>query len=275
MSDIGFEFGNDSAPNDVFTAFGTGQDLDGSNDGFADTFEILEPIPPNDALTSPGPGFTFDGGEAVYTNNTTSTDPQAGVYQDGQQWYVKYSYTSTLDSNSGGGGPGSGLRSFVPVPAPGISARRIKIAENFSPEVRDRFFLNYSFFNDSFGGLGDISRYIMGFERILVDDLVSLEVRLPMAATYGSFQQLDRAENRNFELGNMSLSVRESCCGLNHSCSVAALASRSPLPTIQVWRSVIERFSGSRTSPYTCFRSSQRCTDSTRRRRSKITCRLT
>ncbi len=200
MGDLAFEFGGDIVPNDIFTISGSGQDLDGSNDGFADTFDIFEPIPPNDALTSPGPGFTFDGGQAVYTNNTTSTDPQSGAYVDGQQWYIKYSYTSSINQNSN-----PGERSFIPVPGPGVSARRIKISENFSPEVRDRFFLNYSFFNDAYGGLGDISRYVMGVERILVDDLVSVEVRLPMAGTYGSFQQTDRAESRNFELGNLSV----------------------------------------------------------------------
>ncbi len=205
-ADLAFEFGTDIVPNDIFTISGSGQDLDGSNDGFADTFDIFEPIPPNDALTSPGPGFTFDGGQAVYTNNTTSTDPQSGAFDDGDQWYIKYSYTSSInDGQNGGGGSGNGVRSFVPVPGPGVSARRIKISENFSPEVRDRFFLNYSFFNDAYGGLGDISRYVMGVERILVDNLVSIEVRLPMAGTYGSFQQLDRAESRNFELGNLAV----------------------------------------------------------------------
>ena len=75
------EFGTDIAPNDVFTT-GIGSDLAGA-DGFADSFVIAEPLPPSDALTSPGPGFTFDGGSAVYTNNTTSTTPQAGIYNNG------------------------------------------------------------------------------------------------------------------------------------------------------------------------------------------------
>ncbi|MFK8112073.1 MAG: hypothetical protein AB8B91_07710 [Rubripirellula sp.] len=190
---IAFEFGLDVVPNDVFTT-GTGLDLAGG-DLAADTFSIAEPLPPNDALTSPGPGFIFDGGTAVYTNSTGVQTAQPGIYQNGEQWFIDYSYTSTLT-----GGPHD--VPVRPVPGPGIAARRVKISENFSPEVRDRFFASYNFFNDAFGGLGDISRYTMGFERMLVDDLISVEARMPFAGTYGSTQNLDRQSSRDFELGN-------------------------------------------------------------------------
>jgi len=197
-STLAFEFGTDLTPNDVFTS-GAGSDLDGSSDGFADTFSIAEPLPPNDALTSPGPGFTFDGGTAVYTDNTTSTTAQPGVYSNGDQWFISYSYSQTVGPN------GVAPR---PAPGPGVAVRRVKIAENFSPEVRDRCFFNYSFFNDAFGGLGDIGRYVLGTERILWDNLVSLEARLPMAGTYGSNQRLDQLQSRDFEFGNAALILK-------------------------------------------------------------------
>lgn len=194
---IAFEFGADTVPNDVFTTGLGSNNATGMPDGF-DTFNIAEPLPPNDALTSPGAGFTFDGGTAVYTNNTTDTTAQPGIYMNGEQWFISYSYTQTL----GGGGTDEGGR---PVPGPGTAARRVKLSENFSPEVRDRFFGTYSFFNDAFGGLGDVSRYILGVERILVDELISIEARLPIAGTYGSRQSLDRAASRDTELGNAAL----------------------------------------------------------------------
>ncbi len=132
---------------------GTGLDLAG-NDGFADTFQLAEPLPPSDAPTSPGPGFTFDGGTAVYTSNVGgATTPQPGQYVNGSTWYLQYSYTQTLLSPDQGGRP---------VPTPGVSVRRIKLSENFSPEVRDRCFASYNFFNDAYGGLGDVSRYTLG-----------------------------------------------------------------------------------------------------------------
>jgi hypothetical protein len=165
---------------------------------FADTFSILEPIPPSDAPTSPGPGFVFDSGTAVYTNNTTDTTPQDGEYMNGEQWFIAYSYSQTLHGGIGGENP-------RPVPGPGVAARRIKLSENFSPEVRDRCFASYNFFNDAYGGLGDVSRYTLGFERILVGELISFEARLLMAGTYGSTQVLELAPNRDYELGNAAL----------------------------------------------------------------------
>jgi hypothetical protein len=189
---LAFEFGGDIVPDDIFTS-GLGQDLAG-NDGQADTFAISEPLPPNGALTSPGPGFVFDGGSAVYTDgDATATTPQPGQFQNGEPWFVSYSYSSTVL------GPNEGGR---PIPSPGVAVRRIKLSENFSPEVRDRCFASYNFFNDAYGGLGDVSRYTLGAEKILVDRLISVEARMLMAGTYGSTQVLELPESRDFELGN-------------------------------------------------------------------------
>ena len=187
-----FEFGGDPVPDDVFTT-GTGMDLAGG-DGFADTFALAEPLPPSDAPTSTGPGFTFDGGTAVYVaGDGSATTPQPGAYTDNALWYLAYSYSQTLLPPDEGGRP---------IPTPGVSVRRVKLSENFSPEVRDRCFGSYNFFNDAYGGLGDVSRYTLGLERVLVDRLISLEARLLMAGTYGSTQALDNRESRDFELGN-------------------------------------------------------------------------
>ncbi|MGI9474059.1 MAG: hypothetical protein ACR2NZ_21140, partial [Rubripirellula sp.] len=196
-STIAFEFGTDITPNDVFTT-GMGADLNippPSMDGNADTYAIAEPLPPNDALTSPGPGFIFDGGTAVYTGNNNLTTAQPGVYTDGSIWYIDYSYTQNIQG-------GDGDRT---VPGPGVAARRVKLSENFSPEVRDRCFATYNFFNDAYGGLGDVSRYVLGFEKVLVDEIFSIETRMLMAGTYGSKQVLELPEARDFEFGNCAL----------------------------------------------------------------------
>ena len=194
-STIAFEFGQDTTPNDIITT-GLGADRNlPIPDGHADTFAILEPVPPSDAPTSPGPGFVFDGGTAVYTGNTTDTTAQAGIYTDGSIWYIDYSYTETIPGGENG----------RPVPGPGVAARRIKLSENFSPAVRDRCFATYNFFNDAFGGLGDVSRYTLGFEKILVEELFSIETRMLMAGTYGSTQDLQLNEARDFEFGNCAL----------------------------------------------------------------------
>lgn len=192
-AELVFEFGG-GTPDDVFTVLGSGVDLSG--DGFVDKFDIFEPIPPTDAPTAPGPDFIFAGGDAVYTNSGTATGPVNGQFTNGEFWYVKYSYISDPLSN--------GAQSVL-IAGPDVATRRTKLSENFSPEVRDRCFFNYSFFNDAFGGLGDVSRYILGFEKVLIDDLMSMEVRLPMAGTFSSRQQVDRPGERDFELGNATV----------------------------------------------------------------------
>ena len=175
----------------------TGPGIDASGDLIADTFDLLEPTPPTDANLAPGPGFTYEGGTVVYTDSTTGTDAVAGTPSEGDLWYYRYVYSRNLGVIGGDGGP-------RPVPSPGVSVRRVKISENYSPEVRDRAFFNYSFFNDFTGGLGDISRFVAGMERVIVEDLFSMEVRLPVAATYGSRQSLNQAEARDMEIGNVA-----------------------------------------------------------------------
>ncbi len=163
--------------------------------GTIDTFDLAEPLPPTDAPLAPGLGFVFQGGTIVYTNNSTDTTAQDGTPVDGDLWYYDYSYERNLTGSVAGPRP---------VPSPGVSVSRIKISENYSPEVRNRAFLNYSFFNDFAGGLGDISRFVAGVERVLVEDLLSFEIRLPVAATYGSRQDLNAVEDRSMEIGNVA-----------------------------------------------------------------------
>jgi hypothetical protein len=64
--------------------------------------------------------------------------------------------------------------------------------------------MNYSYFNNAFGGLGDVNRWVLGLERILVEDMVSVEFRLPMATTLGSRQDINSPGARNYELGNLT-----------------------------------------------------------------------
>ncbi len=189
---LAFDFGS-GTPNDIFSTPGTG--VDASGDTLVDRFSINEPIPPTDAPTSPGPGFVYQGGFATYTGSGANSNPVPlnGNFVNGDTWFITYKYALDAFGNGGTG---------VLLAGPDVASRRVKLSENFSPEVRDRCFINYNFFNDAFGGLGDVNRFVLGFERILVDDLVSIEVRLPMAGTLSSRQQVDRPGDRSYELGN-------------------------------------------------------------------------
>lgn len=214
---LAFDFGT-GTPNDIFTIAGSG--ADGSGDNQVDTFDIFEPIPPTDAPTAPGPGYLFDGGQAVYTNSNANTAPVNGNFGNGSLWFVKYSYTSTGLGNNNQG---------VLIAGPDVATRRVKLSENFSPEVRDRCFFNYNFFNDAFGGLGDVSRYVLGFERVLIDDLMSVEVRLPMAGTLSSRQQLNQPGGRDFELGNATIISKVVLLRMNEFLLTGGVGATVPL----------------------------------------------
>ncbi|HBJ34360.1 MAG TPA: hypothetical protein DDZ51_06270 [Planctomycetaceae bacterium] len=177
-------FGVGGPPSDIFT---TGLGTDTTANTFINEFAILEPVPPSNATTSPGPGFVFEGGTAVFLG--------PGAFVDGDSWDVQYSYARSI---------GGLINEPVILAGPDVATRRVKIAENFSPEVRDRAYMNYSYFNNTFGGLGDVNRWVLGLEKILVDDMVSVEFRLPMATTLGSRQDINSPGQRNYELGNLT-----------------------------------------------------------------------
>ena len=188
------EDGMGSVFDDVLTASGTGRDVSG--DGFDDTYDIEEPLPPNEVLTSPGSEFTFDGGTATYTNSTASTTAADGnpVSDAIGPWHIDYSFSQTRTIR-------------IPAAGGGVAVRRFKIAENNNPMPRDRFFFNYSFFNDVQSSFGDVSRYTLGFEKTYLRGNASFELRVPFAATLDSVQ-VDQTAMRNFEFGNALMTYK-------------------------------------------------------------------
>lgn len=197
-SDALLAFEADGGTPDDFFSSGTGTDASG--DGLADTFSITEPLPPNEVPTSPGPGFTFSGGTAVFAPDGESRTAQDGAFTSGDLWFASYTFLPP-SGHSGGAGDGTG----VIIAGPDVATRRVKLSENFSPAPRDRCFFSYNFFNDAIGGLGDINRFVFGAERIVGSEDISVEARLPMAATYASDQTIGGRANRSFELGNITL----------------------------------------------------------------------
>jgi hypothetical protein len=189
---LAFEVGTSTPPDDLFTT-GTGRNTAGGS--FVDTFDLAEPVSPTDAPTPSGPGYKYDGGTVVYTGSQQLTSAQPAnsppFTGSGDIWFASYSYTNTTEEGA------------IIFSGPGVAARRLKIFEGFSPEVRHRVFVNYSFFNDALGGLGDVSRWTLGFEKPFLDNLFSFEMRLPLAATLASDQNITSgARARDFEIGN-------------------------------------------------------------------------
>jgi hypothetical protein len=143
-----------------------------------------EPIPPSEIPTSPGDAFEFDGGTAEY-EGTEPLDP--GVIRSPFEVNYSYSQAETIFIPSGGGG---------------VAVRRIKLAENNNPIPQTRVLFNYNFFNDVPFGIGDVSRYTVGFERAF-DNKYSWEFRVPFAATLDAVQSTDAIGARDVEFGNV------------------------------------------------------------------------
>jgi hypothetical protein len=89
----------------------------------------------------------------------------------------------------------------------------MKFAENGSPLPRDRFYVNYSYFDDVnlIPGKLDVRRLTPGFEKTLFDGAMSLELRAPMATTLNSTTPFDAVglavsgyDTTNYELGNLT-----------------------------------------------------------------------
>ncbi|MEZ6120534.1 MAG: hypothetical protein R3C28_28710 [Pirellulaceae bacterium] len=191
---VGFERQVNGAFGDFFSVPGTGSDASG--DAQIDSFEITEPLPPNDSDTSPGPDFVFDGGRVVYVGNSGQESAQNGdPVNDDPTWRAFYSYSTKEEIAL----PGVG----------GIAVRRVKIAENNSPIPRNRFYLDYRFFNDVISGIGDVNRYTFGLEKTIANGLTSIDVRIPFAATLDSTQVEGGALARNTELGNVTFIFKD------------------------------------------------------------------
>ena len=170
-----------NTPDDLITS-GNGSLIGGNL-----VFPIAEPLPPSEATLSPGGDFQFDGGTATFNG----TQPV-----DGDQWTADYAFVRQLTlANAAGGG--------------GLAVRRVKLSENNSPVPDSRVYFNYNFLSDVFSGLGDINRYVFGFERACACRSWSIDIRVPFAATLDTVQFLDGVTNRGVELGNASVIYKQ------------------------------------------------------------------
>ncbi len=88
---------------------------------------------------------------------------------------------------------------------------RTKVSDDNSPLPRDRVFFDYDYFNRvPLTPAGqDVHRYTPGFEKTFFDQMASIEVRMPFAATLDSDQTLGATQNmRNAEFGNLHVTLK-------------------------------------------------------------------
>jgi hypothetical protein len=151
-------------------------------------YPIAEPA---GSTPTPGAGtVVYNGGLAIAgqfdPNNPTQRDPS-------RNWSLAFSHTFTPDP----------LELVLP-PGGADGLARLKIAENNSPDVRDRFYFSYNFYNDVLGGYGDVNRYTFGFEK-RVGPIHSFGLRVPFASTLDSDLSPGGIDLIDTRLGNVNL----------------------------------------------------------------------
>lgn len=179
---LGFDVNGNSSID--ITTLGSATTLNGGQVQYG----LAEPINPTDADLPQDFGFN----NATYVGGTaTSQDP--GPVSGGEPFDLLYAYETTL---------------IVPGAA-SSSVGRMKLAENVSPIPRDRFFVNYSFFDNVpfFDGVS-VHRFTPGFEKTFGDDLFSFEFRTPMAVTVNSDLFEDNLDLNNVEFGDIFMTFK-------------------------------------------------------------------
>lgn len=140
------------------------------------------------AVTDPGPFLALDSGMVGDVDLLTPEDPTEMTTLFDEKLYNIH----------------DALQVFLPTP--GAMVGRQKIVENNSVFPRDRVFLNYSAFtNVPLSPTGEnVHRFVPGFEMAFFQEHMSVEVRLPFAATLDSDIRAGGLTSRNeVEFGNM------------------------------------------------------------------------
>tara|TARA_R110002072_G_scaffold303069_2_gene492767 strand:+ start:124324 stop:126102 length:1779 start_codon:yes stop_codon:yes gene_type:complete len=86
----------------------------------------------------------------------------------------------------------------------------VKQAMGGSPLTRDRTFFHYDYFDQvNLGPGADVSRFTPGFEKLIFDDLTSIELRAPFASTLDSDININRSTSSNeVEFGDITLALK-------------------------------------------------------------------
>jgi hypothetical protein len=123
-----------------------------------------------------------------------------------------FSGNSTYFTNYESAEAGNAKAFAIPAPGFGGGAGTVKLMELGSPIPRDRILMNYSYFSGVPLTIGktDVNRFTPGFEKTLFGPNTSIEFRMPMAITQGTFDHDSSmvSSNNAYQLGNLSLFLK-------------------------------------------------------------------
>jgi hypothetical protein len=98
----------------------------------------------------------------------------------------------------------------IPDPAGGGVVGRMRIAEDNNPLPRTRFIFNYDYFNGvpMTAGKNTVNRFVFGGEKTFLQDMMSLEIRIPFAATVDPTIIADGVSGSSTEFGDVRLTYK-------------------------------------------------------------------
>jgi hypothetical protein len=131
--------------------------------------------------TAAGTGTaTAQGTEAVYASGPP---PRGRTLTDDEPFFIQGKFLYVPDVIFGAQQPT--MVCIDPASSGAAVLGTPKLAENCSPLPRDRVYFNYSLFDDTplLPAGKDVNRFSPGFERTFWDELASIEMRFPFAAT--------------------------------------------------------------------------------------------
>lgn len=171
-----------------------------------EAFDIVSLVAPP-ATYDAGVNAAFQARNSVTGTTTYDSAGSGALLQNGadtlnggEDFDAFYFYTYNLAIN-------------VPSPGAGLGpAGRMKVADGNSPLPQNRVYFRYGLFNGvpiAPGGI-DLDRFTPGFERALYDDMLSLEMRFPMAASLDSNMVAgpNGFSGDNVEFGNIAIYLK-------------------------------------------------------------------
>lgn len=201
-------FGPYSGPNGFASIGGIAQSLDApiTLTGLGQTFAVAPDMNLNGQVITAFPGFAFRNGTATYTDSSNPPPPPRTV-----QGEVDF-FTAVLNYSKTEVGPPLTVCAVLPNPSDGGLVGRTQYFENGSPMPRTRVLFTQQHLGDFKTGYGPnvaINRYVAGYEWAFLDDLLSVDVRLPFASAVGSDQFLGGtlATGRT-EIGNLGIAFK-------------------------------------------------------------------
>lgn len=171
-----------------------------------EAFDIVSLVPPPGTYGT-GVDAAFQARNAVTGTTTYDSAGSGALLQNGfdtlnggEDFDAFYFYAYNLAIN-------------VPSPSAGLGPTgRMKVADGNSPLPQDRVYFRYGLFNGvpiAPGGI-DLDRFTPGFERAFYDDMLSLEMRFPLAATLDSSMVAGPSgfSGHNVEFGNIGIYLK-------------------------------------------------------------------